>query len=270
MARCTTPRCGAAQAPAVLLLHQTPRSWAEYRAVLPLLGASYRAIAMDTAGFGESDPVPAPSIEAWADAAAQLLGVLRIERCHVVGHHTGGVIAVELAARHAGRVGALVLSSTPFTNAAFRTARAQRPRDRRGRAERRWLAPGAAVAPAAGVLSGRSAGPAARLRARCAEGARRPRGGPSRGCGVSHGRPHRVDPPAHAADPRHRRSVRGAARGRVAGAPAAGADASTSPAAWCRCPINCRRRLPMRCCGSCRGGHRACGGAISVSTKPGP
>ena len=119
--------CGDVQAPAVLLLHQTPRSWAEYRAVLPLLGASCRAIAMDTAGFGESDPVPMPSIEAWAEAAAQLLAVLHIERCHVVGHHTGGVIAVELAARHASRVGALVLSSTPFTNPAFRAARAQRP-----------------------------------------------------------------------------------------------------------------------------------------------
>lgn len=120
--------CGAAGAPAVLLLHQTPRSWAEYRAVLPLLGERYRCIAMDTVGFGESDALPgAPSIESWAKAAAQLLDALGIARCHVVGHHTGGVIAVELAARHGARVGALVLSSTPFTDEAFRRARAQRP-----------------------------------------------------------------------------------------------------------------------------------------------
>ena len=120
--------CGSAQAPAVLLLHQTPRSWAEYRAVLPLLGTRYRAIAMDTVGFGESDPLPGPpSIEAWAAAAAQLLDALRIARAHVVGHHTGGVIAVELAARHGARVATLVLSSTPYTDEAFRRARAQRP-----------------------------------------------------------------------------------------------------------------------------------------------
>src|SRR5262245_1708305 len=120
--------CGDANAPAVLLLHQTPRSWAEYRGVLPLLGARYRVIAMDTAGFGESDPLPgAPSIQAWAVAAVQLLDALGIARAHVVGHHTGGVIAAELAARHAQRVGALVLSSTPFTDEAFRRARAQRP-----------------------------------------------------------------------------------------------------------------------------------------------
>jgi pimeloyl-ACP methyl ester carboxylesterase len=120
--------CGDTGAPAVLLLHQTPRSWAEYRAVLPLLGTRYRALAMDTVGFGDSDPLPGPaSIEAWANAAAQLLDTLAIERVHVVGHHTGGVIAVELAARHSERVRSLVLSSTPFTDSAFRRARAERP-----------------------------------------------------------------------------------------------------------------------------------------------
>lgn len=120
--------CGAAAAPAVLLLHQTPRSWAEYAGVLPLLGARWRAIAMDTAGFGASDPPPgAASIEAWAAVAAQLLDALGIASAHVVGHHTGGVIAIELAARHGRLVRSLVLSSTPYTGAAFRRARAERP-----------------------------------------------------------------------------------------------------------------------------------------------
>jgi pimeloyl-ACP methyl ester carboxylesterase len=120
--------CGAVDAPPVLLLHQTPRSWAEYAGVLPRLGDRYRAIAMDTAGFGASDPPVGPaSIEAWAAVAAQLLEHLGIARAHVVGHHTGGVIAVELAARHGARVRSLVLSSTPYTDAEFRRVRAQRP-----------------------------------------------------------------------------------------------------------------------------------------------
>nr|WP_205964551.1 alpha/beta hydrolase [Ramlibacter agri] len=120
--------CGARDAPPVLLLHQTPRSWAEYREVLPRLGARYRAIAMDTAGFGESDPPEGPEcIEAWASVAAQFLDALGIASAHVVGHHTGGVIAVELAARHSARVRSLVLSSTPYTSASFREARAERP-----------------------------------------------------------------------------------------------------------------------------------------------
>lgn len=120
--------CGDPAAPAVLLLHQTPRSWLEYAQVLPLLGARYRAIAMDTVGFGDSAPLAGPaSIEAWAQAAVALLDALRVDSAHVVGHHTGGVIAVELSAAHGQRVRSLVLSSTPYTDQAFRLARAQRP-----------------------------------------------------------------------------------------------------------------------------------------------
>jgi 3-hydroxybutyryl-CoA dehydrogenase len=111
----------------VLLLHQTPRSWREYALVLPILGAQRRCIALDTAGFGESDPMPEASIAAWAGAALAALDALGIARAHVVGHHTGGVIAVELAARAPERVASLALSSTPYTDAGFRRARAERP-----------------------------------------------------------------------------------------------------------------------------------------------
>lgn len=117
--------CGARSAPAVLLLHQTPRSWAEYAAVLPLLGRRWRAIAIDTVGFGDSYRPPWPaSIERWAEVAIEMLDALGIARAHVVGHHTGGVIAVELAAMHAHRVGCVVLSSTPYVDAALRQQRA--------------------------------------------------------------------------------------------------------------------------------------------------
>jgi pimeloyl-ACP methyl ester carboxylesterase len=112
----------------VVLLHQTPRSWREYAQVLPLIGARRRAIAVDTAGFGASDPVPRDAgIEAWAAAALELLDALAVARTHIVGHHTGGVIAVELAARAPGRVASLTLSSTPYTDAGFRRIRAERP-----------------------------------------------------------------------------------------------------------------------------------------------
>jgi pimeloyl-ACP methyl ester carboxylesterase len=121
-------RCGRRDASAVLLLHQSPRSWAEYRAVMPRLAPYHDVVAMDTVGFGESAPWPGPaSIERWAGAAAELLDALGIARAHVVGHHTGGVIAVELGARHGERVRSLVLSSTPYTDEAFRRARAERP-----------------------------------------------------------------------------------------------------------------------------------------------
>ena len=102
--------CGAGSP--VLLLHQTPRSWDEYRDVLPPLGRKRRAIAMDTIGFGNSSRLPAgeDSIERWAAVATSLLDALGIERADVVGHHTGGYIAAEMAAAYPARVSALVLS----------------------------------------------------------------------------------------------------------------------------------------------------------------
>jgi pimeloyl-ACP methyl ester carboxylesterase len=106
----------------VLLLHQTPRSWDEYRDVLPVLGRHYRAIAMDTLGFGDSDPLPdgQASIESWAKAAHQLLAALAIDHAAVVGHHTGAAIAVEMAAAYPETVAALILSASPYVDAARR------------------------------------------------------------------------------------------------------------------------------------------------------
>ena len=108
----------------VLLLHQTPRSWNEYRDVLPILGKSYRVIAMDTLGFGDSQPLPASenSIERWAVGAFDLLDALGISRAAVVGHHTGAVVAMEMAASHPERVAALVLSTCPWIDAPRRVA----------------------------------------------------------------------------------------------------------------------------------------------------
>lgn len=102
---------------AVIMLHQTPRSWREFRHVVPLLGRTHRAIAMDTLGYGESAPPRgADSIENYAEGVVQLLDALDIERASLVGHHTGGVIAVEVAATHPHRVDRIVLSCTPLVD----------------------------------------------------------------------------------------------------------------------------------------------------------
>lgn len=120
--------CGPSDGDVVLFLHQTPRSWAEFRDVLPIVGQRYRAIAMDTIGFGDS-VVPAwkGTIERWAAVVAEFLSSLGVQTADVVGHHTGGVIAIELAAARPDLVDKLVLSSTPFTDQAFRDARLGMP-----------------------------------------------------------------------------------------------------------------------------------------------
>jgi pimeloyl-ACP methyl ester carboxylesterase len=95
--------------PPVLLLHQTPRSWDEFRDVLGRLAAGgYQAIAFDTPGFGASAPLPGePTIERWAQTIHDGLDALGVASAAVVGHHTGGVVAVELALQQPNRVSAL-------------------------------------------------------------------------------------------------------------------------------------------------------------------
>lgn len=111
----------------VLLLHQTPRSWDEYRDVLPLLGRHVQAIALDTIGYGDSckPPPGQDSIERWAAVSVGLLDALGIARCAVVGHHTGAAIAAEMAAAFPQRVDAAVLSACPLADSAFRARRAK-------------------------------------------------------------------------------------------------------------------------------------------------
>ncbi len=65
-----------------------PRSWDEYRDVLPLLGKRFQAIAMNTIGYGDSSkpPLGRDSIEHWAEVAMSLMDALGIRKLLVVGH----------------------------------------------------------------------------------------------------------------------------------------------------------------------------------------
>jgi pimeloyl-ACP methyl ester carboxylesterase len=95
----------------VLLLHATPGSWRAFRQLAPLLAADLRVIALDTPGYGNSDPLPDQvSIEEMAASVVALLDALGLPRAHVLGLHTGNKIAAALAAQFPHRVGRLVLA----------------------------------------------------------------------------------------------------------------------------------------------------------------
>lgn len=106
----------------VVLLHQTPRSWDEYREVLARL--DHPAVAVDTPGYGASDPPPRHTIEDYAAPIVEALSTLDVPSFDVVGHHTGGLLALEIASRLPVR--RMVLSSTPLVDQDERTRRAQR------------------------------------------------------------------------------------------------------------------------------------------------
>jgi pimeloyl-ACP methyl ester carboxylesterase len=102
----------------LLLLHQTPRSVDEFAEVLPILARERRVIALDTPGYGCSDRVTGrPTVADYARAVVDVLDSLKIDRVIVVGHHTGAVIAVELAAAYQARVERVVLSGPVYTDA---------------------------------------------------------------------------------------------------------------------------------------------------------
>jgi len=115
----------AGNGPSVLLLHQTPRSWDEFEEVMTILADRLHLLAIDLPGMGASDQHPAgPSIENYASAAAAVIEQAAVGPVTVCGHHTGGVVAVELAARRRDLVKGLVLSSTPWIDGEERVRRA--------------------------------------------------------------------------------------------------------------------------------------------------
>jgi pimeloyl-ACP methyl ester carboxylesterase len=101
--------------PAVLLVHGFPGTSYSWRHQLPVLAANgFRAVAVDTRGYGASDRPDSESTSSVIEA--DLLGVLdalEIENAHVVGQDFGSMYAWNLAQRHPGRVRS-VLGTVPF------------------------------------------------------------------------------------------------------------------------------------------------------------
>jgi haloalkane dehalogenase len=93
-------RCG--NGPPLLMVHQSPRSSAEYEALMHEWGAHFTCIAPDTPGFGQSEPLAKsdPDIDDYADAIVEFARALGLERTAAYGFHSGGIILVTALKRH--------------------------------------------------------------------------------------------------------------------------------------------------------------------------
>ncbi len=92
---------GAADAPALLLIHGFPTASWDWEALWPELAARYRVLTLDLIGFGFSDkPIDYDySILDQADICEALLRERGIGSYHVLAHDYGDTVAQELLAR---------------------------------------------------------------------------------------------------------------------------------------------------------------------------
>lgn len=96
----------------LVLLHQAPLNAHQFDAVFgPLAARGVRAIAIDLPGFGQSDPPGfTPAISDYALAVPPVLDHLGLQRADLLGHHTGALVATEVALAFADRVDRLILN----------------------------------------------------------------------------------------------------------------------------------------------------------------
>jgi pimeloyl-ACP methyl ester carboxylesterase len=103
----------------LLLLHQSPLSGAMFLAVMELLAAvGIHVAAMDTPGYGASDPPPQPvDIAGYAASVASVMDALGWDDAALLGHHTGAAIAASFAVQYPQRLRGMILNGVPLLSA---------------------------------------------------------------------------------------------------------------------------------------------------------
>jgi len=114
--------------PPLVLFHPTPYSSNYFNGFMKDMAKDRMVIAIDTPGYGDSDsPESLPTIRDYAESAASALDSLGIGDSSelvvdVLGYHTGGLIAAELALIRPHLVRRIVLPGLPFYTGEARKA----------------------------------------------------------------------------------------------------------------------------------------------------
>ena len=95
----------------ILLIHGLGATKGSFVPTVAALAGSFRAIALDLPGFGDSfKPLGAPYHPPFfARSVVELMDALGLQRAHVIGNSMGGRVALELGLRYPERIGRLVL-----------------------------------------------------------------------------------------------------------------------------------------------------------------
>ena len=110
---------GPADGAPVLFLHGNASSASYWEEIMLMLPENFRAIAPDLRGYGDTEDKLIDATRGmgdWIDDLVALLGVLQIEKLHVIGHSMGGTVAMGLLTAISGRIlsATLVNPGSPY------------------------------------------------------------------------------------------------------------------------------------------------------------
>lgn len=113
----------AGSGPPLVMLHASPRCSASLVPLMGELSNRFCCIALDTPGYGASDPLSGrfSSITDFARATLEAVSGLGIETFHLYGTHTGAAIAIEATTLEPSRVESLLIDGAAAFNKSEQT-----------------------------------------------------------------------------------------------------------------------------------------------------
>ena len=101
----------AGSGPDLLLLHSLLTDASVFERVLPQLEKSHRVTCLNLPGFGASAPVALDSVADYADHVAAAMDALALPKATALfGNGFGAFVALQVAIRHGGRIGDLIVA----------------------------------------------------------------------------------------------------------------------------------------------------------------
>lgn len=100
----------------VLLLHGFPEFWYSWRHQIPELAENFQVVALDLRGYNDSEKPQAKSAYAITELVKDIEGVIKglgYERCILVGHDWGGMLAWQFADAYPKMVEKLIVMNCP-------------------------------------------------------------------------------------------------------------------------------------------------------------
>ncbi|MFE2958002.1 alpha/beta fold hydrolase [Nocardia tengchongensis] len=101
----------AGDGPPLVMLHGSGigvSGWRNYRGSLAAFAKEYHCYVLEFPGFGVSDPVPGNPVWTATESVLRFMDALGLESAAVIGNSLGGVVGLNLAMHHPGRVDKLV------------------------------------------------------------------------------------------------------------------------------------------------------------------